>query len=356
MKKSQKLILMLLLLPLILTVYSCKSNPSKSEKTTFNLKYELAEDEELEAFYVSDTKIYATVNKIDTTNMSAPTFGTTTQRFIIYDFVNDELEKQYDIEERGVYIYHAIPFQDGIIYSVYTPNGTAEVSDTGFPWEIRYISDERNQVIDSGFCSNMIDMLPGFSILDEEVYYLYEDMDEDTGYSFGIKKADLDNSQVVVQETEKKLSETEFYSNGTDYAILVDAKILIGNTKGIYREYDLPEKISSYGICKDYLFCCTTSDGSKWAARSINLETGKEYVSESDEPLYRVTSMRGMELTCVLENWEMCILQPGKNYKVFPLDSSDDLLETRRYVIYYPYDETKTLAQLDSTKFCRIIW
>jgi len=248
------------------------------------LKYELAEDEELEPFYVSDTKIYAAVNKLEPPDMSAPSFGAVTEKFIVYNLLTEKEEVCYDSGEDDVYIYHAMPFKNGIIYAVYERPESDAALDEKVRWEIKYISDEGCRVLDSGLCSSKFDMLPGFTVLDGDVYYLYENFVEKTGYGFGIKKADLDNSKTVVWETDYSLSETEFYSNGTDYVIHVDGKLLIGNGKGIYREYDLTENMSAFGICEDYLFCCTTSDGNKWTARSVSLETGEEYTFEDIVP------------------------------------------------------------------------
>ncbi len=356
MKTYQKAVTLLLLIVLVLSSYGCKETLNKPEKDMLTLKYKLTEDEELEPFYVSDTKVYAAVNKLEPSSMSAPSFGATTERFIVYNLLDEKEETCYDLGEDDVYIYHAMPFENGIIYAVYTPLGPEASLDERIQWHIKYISDEGSKVLDSGRCSSMFDMLPGFTMLDGEVYYLYEDFDEKTGYGFGINKADLDNPKTVVRETDYSLSETEFYSNGTDYAIHVDGKLLIGNVKGIYREYDLPEKMSDFGICKDYLFCCTTSDGNKWTARSISLETGEEYTAEIGMPLYRICSMSGDELSCISTGFSMYVFRPGEEFEILPVEDTLEIIENREYVRYYPYGETKTLAQLNETKFCRITW
>lgn len=352
MKLYQKAAILSLLFALTLTAYGCKSKLSEPELDELNLKYELAEDETLEPFYASETKIYATVNKRKP-SMSAPSFGAETEKFIVYDIASEKVAAQYDPEEDGKYIYHAIPFENGILYAIYTP---PESIDESIKWDIKYISDEGSKVLDSGLCSSQFSMLPGFTVLDGDVYYLYEDYHEKTGYGFGIKKADLNEPQLIVEEKARKLSDTEFCSNGTDYALLSDGKILIGNAEGIYREYDLPNPMSDYGICKDYLFCCTESDGNKWTARSISLKTGKEYTAETEKPLFRIASMSGNELTCILENWEMCTLRPGREFEIVFADVPDEILVGRRNVRYYPYSDRETLAQLDETKFCRMTW
>ncbi len=335
MKHYQKAVILGLLVSLALTVCGCKPKLSEPEFGELNLKYELAEDEELEPFYASDTKIYAAVNKRKPST-SAPSFGAETEKFIVYDIASEKVEAQYDPEEDGEYIYHAMPFEDGILYAAYTP---PESIDESVKWDIKYISDVESKTIDSGLCSSMFDMLPGFTILEGEVYYLYEDFDEASGYGLGIKRADLQKPEPIVEEKNRRLSETEFYSNGTDYTVLIDGKILIGNIEGIYREYNLPKPMSDYGICKNYLFCCTESDGNKWTARSISLKTGKEYTAEIEKPLYRITSMSGDELTCVRENWEMCILCPGKEFEIISLDEPDEILVDKKRVRYYPYGD-----------------
>ncbi len=352
MKRYQKAVVLSLLFALTLTAYGCKPKLSEPELDVLNLKYELAEDEELEPFYASETKIYAAVNK-KTPSMSAPSFGAETEKFIVYDLQSQKAESQYEPKEDGKYIYHAIPFEDGILYAIYTP---PESIDESIQWDIKYISDEGSKVLDSGLCSSQFSMLPGFTILDGDVYYLYEDFDEESGYGFGIKKADLQNPEIIVEEKGRRLSDTEFCSNGTDYALLSDGKILIGNAEGIYREYDLPNPMSDYGICKDYLFCCTNSDGNKWTARSISLKTGKEYAAETETPLYRIASMNGGELTCIDDNWNMYILRPGKEFEIISADEPNEILVGRRNVRYYPYGDRAALAQLDETKFCRMTW
>ncbi len=353
MKHYQKAQLLALLTLLVLTVCSCQGKLAKPDLEELDMQYELAEDEELEPFYASETKIYAAVLKKEPPSMLAPRFGVTTERFIVYDIENKRIEVQYEPEEEGIYIYNAMPFEGGIIYSAYTP---PESIDSGVGWEIKYISDKGSKVIDSGLCSSKFDMLPGFAVLEGEVYYLYEDYDKNSGYGFGIKIADLNNPEIVVEERKRKLDETEFYSNGTDYAFSSEGKILIGNAKGVYREYELPEKMSHYGICKDYLFCCTTSDGNSWTARSISLKTGKEYTAEIEKPMSRFASMSGDELTCVRENWEMCVLRPGKEFEIVSTDDPDEIRVGRMFVRYYPYGDRETLAQIDETKFCRITW
>lgn len=198
--------------------------------------------------------------------------------------------------------------------------------------------------------------MPGFALLDGEVYYLYETYN-DKKCGFGIKKADLNKPETVVEEKNYRLSEPDLYSNGRDFAILVRGKILIGNAKGIYREYNLPEKLSDFGICKDYLFCNTTSDGNKWTARSISLKTGKEYTAESKTPLYRISGMNGDELTCIGDSFhDMYILRPGKKLKMVPIEESQEISVNLEYVRYYPYGDTKTLAQISDTKFCQVTW
>ena len=355
MRFYQKTVFILLLLALALTIHGCKAELRAPETEMLTLKYGLAEDEELEPFYVSDTKIYAAVNKLDPPSMSAPRFGVSTQRFIVYDLLAEKEEAQYDPEEKGIYIYHAMPFENGIIYAVYTPLEQDAELDESIQWDIKYVSDGGVKVLDSGRCSSVYAM-PGFALLEGEVYYLYEDLDEKTGYGFGINKADLHNPKTVVEEKGCGLSETEFFHNGTDYVVHVDGKLLIGNVEGIYREYDLPEKMSDFGICKDYLFCCTTSDGNKWTARSISLETGREYTAEVKMPLYRISSMGGDELTCASTGFKMYVFRPGEEFEILPVEETLEIIENREYVRYYPYGDTKTLAQLDETKFLRITW
>ncbi len=359
MKIYRKTGVLLLVLALALTTYGCKGKLSEPEMEVMNLKYDLAEDENLEPFYASETKIYAGVLKKEPPSRLAPRFGVTTEKFIVYDIENERIEVQYEPEDEGIYLYHAMPFEDGIIYAAYTlPEPDASIDDS-IPWYIKYVSDEGTRVLDSGRCSDKFSM-PAFALLDGEVYYLYEIFDGNTECGFGISRADLYNPEIVVEEKNYRLSESEFYANGTDFVVLVeDGKhsFLIGNAEGIYREYDLPEQMSNFAICKDYLFCCTTSDGHKWTARSISLKTGEEYTVETEGPIYRIASMTGDELACIVDEWDMHIFRPGKKFEMIPVESSEkEFHESRESVRYYPYGDTKTFAQLDDTKFCRITW
>lgn len=347
------------LLLLALTASGCKAKFSEPEMEVLNLNYKLAEDEELEPFYASETKLYAGVLKRKPSRF-APSFPVTTEKFIVYDLVSGKVEAEYDPKEKDVYIYHAMPFEEGIIYAVYPPPEPNAPIEDGCPWYIKYISDEGIKTLDSGRCSSKFSM-PAFAQLDGNVCYLYEIFDGNTERGFGISKADLNHPEVIVEETDYQLSDPEFYSNGTEYAILVDGKhdFLIGNAEEIYGKYDLPEPMSDFAICKDYLFCCTSSDDTKWTARSVSLKTGKAYACETEmnKPLYRIASMRGDEVTCISENWSMYILRPGKNYEIVPVEPREkDFPEAREFVRFYPYGETRTLAQLDDTKFCRITW
>ncbi|MEY8365824.1 hypothetical protein AALA22_09330 [Anaerovoracaceae bacterium 41-7] len=355
MKFYRKMAVLIFLLLLVLLICGCKAKLSAPETNMLTLQYELAADEELEPFYVSDTKIYAAVNKLEPPSMSAPSFGATTERFIVYDLGTEKEEIHYDLCEEGVYIYHAMPFEEGVIYAVYTPLAPGASLDESIQWDIKYISDKGTEILDSGYCKS-VDRIPGFALIDGEVYYLYEDFYEDTGYGFGVSKAGLEHSKPVLKEKEYSLSESEFYSNGSDYVIHVDGKLLVGNAKGIYRKYDLPEKISAFGICSDYLFCCTTQDGNKWTARSVSLKTGEEHAAETQMPLYRISSMCGDELTCVGDGFSMHVLRPGKNFEIQQVEESMEIIETREYVRYYPYGDVETLAQLDETKFLRVTW
>lgn len=360
MRVYQKSLLMLLLTALVLTACGCKGKLSEPEMEVLNLNYELAEDEALEPFYASDTKIYAGVLKKEPDTMSAPGFGFTTEKFIVFDLQSGEAEAEYDPKEKDVYIYHAMPFEEGIIYAVYTPPEPDAPIEDSTPWYIKFISDEGIQVLDSGRCSSKFSM-PAFAQLSGDVYYLYQIFDGNTECGFGIGKADLNRPETIVKETDYKLSDPEFYSNGSDFAVHVDGEhdFLIGNADGIYMEYDLPESMSDFAICKDYLFFCTTSDGNKWTTRSISLKTGEEYAYETEtkEPFYRIASMSGDELTCISEHWDMYLLRPGKNFEMVPVESPEkEFREAREYVRYYPYGERGTLAQLDETKFCRISW
>ena len=357
MKFYQKTVFLLLLLTLVLATYGCKAELSEAETDMLTMKYELSDEEELEPFYVSDTKIYAAVNKIDLSQTEVPNFGAATERFIVYDYKTGKEEARYNLDENNAYIYHAMPFEQGIIYAVYTLPEPDAAMDESIQWNVKYTSDEGTRVLDSGRCRSVY-VMPGFAILDGDVYYLYENFNEKSGYGFGINRADLYNPETMMEEKDYSISETEFYSNGTDFAILVDGKhdVLIGNAEGIYREYDLPEKMSHFGICKDYIFCCTTSNENQWTARSISLETGEEYMEEIKMPLYRISSMSGDELTCVDMRFDMYILRPGKKFEIVPVDATPEILTNRKYVRYYPYGDTKTLAQIDETKFCRITW
>ena len=356
MKYYRKTALLLLLIALMLNICGCRSKLSEPEKDIVTLNYKLEEDERLRPLYASETRIYAAVNKRKPPHMSAPGFTATTEQFIVYDLQSQKVVAKYDPGANGTCIFNAVPFKKGILYAAYTPLGPDDSLDESIKWDIKYISDEGSKIIDSGRCSSMVDKLPEFTVLDGEVYYLYEDLDEDTGYGFGIKRADLGGPEIVVEEKGRKLIETQFQSNGKDYAVLTDGKFLVGNAKGFYREYDLPKPMSDYGICRDYLFCCTESDGNRWTARSISLKTGEEYTAEIEKPLFRIASMGGDELTCIDTNFDMYILRPGKEFEIVSLENPKEIREGRDNVGYYPYGDTKTFAQLKDTKLCRIVW
>lgn len=357
MKLYRKTALLLLLITLMLITCGCQSKLSEPEKDIVTLNYKLEEDEKLEPFYASETKIYASVSKRkpQRTPTAQQVIGVVTEKIIVYDLKSQKVAAQYDPGADGTYISHAVPFEKGILCSVYTPPGPDDSLDESIKWDIKYISDEGSKIIDSGRCS-MFDMTPDFTVLDGQVYYLFEDFDEKTGYGFGINRADPSGPEIVVEEKERRLIETKFCSNGTDYVVHIDGKFLVGNAKGFYREYDLPKPMSDYGICKNYLFCCTETEGEQWTARSISLKTGEEYTAEIENPLYRIASMGGDELTCISRNFDMYILRPGKEFEIVSLENPEEIREGRDSVWYYPYDDTKTFAQLEDTKLCRIAW
>lgn len=360
MEKLKKLTLAVLVLASILVVCACGKDIKEPTTESFDLGYKLQEDEEIEPFFATDSLIYAAVLKKDPPSTMQSMFGAKTEKFIVYDTKSSKVTEEYAIKDTDAYIYNAMPFEDGIIYSTYLPKTKKDNGQV--PWSINYVTQDDSITVDSGHCrSNM--NTPGFANIGEDIYYLYEDFVKESKYGFGIRKADLEKPKEVLWETKHKLSENELYSNGTDFAIMVEGKIndgkanvLIGNVDGIYNEYDFPEKITSMGLCKDYLFCCTTSDGEKYSARSIALESGEEYDAELEEPLYRIASMKGNELTCVAGNWGMCILHPGKEFKKVSVEDPEKIIDGREFVRYYPYGESGTFAQLDDKKFCRLTW
>ena len=86
------------------------------------------------------------------------------------------------------------------------------------------------------------------------------------------------------------------------------------------------------------------------------METGEEYTAEIGMPLYRICSMSGDELSCISTGFSMYVFRPGEEFEILPVEDTLEIIENREYVRYYPYGETKTLAQLNETKFCRITW
>lgn len=280
--KERKLCIMMLILLLTLNAAGCSKSSQKDEKkgpdlevSKIDVDLKLKEDESERLCY-SDGKIM-----LFTVQVAGEHF-TTTDRLVVYDMQNSEIEKVDQIDGKR-YVEDAIPYKDGILYFAYDE---AESAPDECTWTLTYLSDGEQKVIDRGTADHFASA--SMVSLDKDVYYAYTDLGADfTGAECGIRK--IKNERPV---SVTKTAEGRYWIFGSKedayYAALMPAgeneavAVYEGTAKGV-RELYKTGREESYRYALNNSHVLYTYGGEQNVnLAAIDLETGKRIVQDTE--------------------------------------------------------------------------
>lgn len=229
---------------------------------------------------------------------------------MLYDYVNNKTPEKFVLNTNS-YIYNAIPYKDGIIYSTYCIFPNEEKSK----WEVNYIDKDGIKKLDEGI-SRTYDNMPRFAKLKHNIIYLYEDI-KNGDYECGVRILSEQKIKTILTKADCKIIPGPFSSNGNQYMIMMRkdndkyATVVVGDEKGILSETLLKHKLASYGINKDYVVCSTVIDDNHFSLLSIVLKSGTKYYTDFGIPLFRITGGMGSSMVSVDNNFKMYAIIPG---------------------------------------------
>ncbi|MGN0732899.1 MAG: hypothetical protein ACI4LC_01850 [Emergencia sp.] len=279
-------VLVIILISMSLFLWGCKSEESQN----LEVDLDLAEKEYSTCCYANEKEIVFSIGE-RTGALIGPLVNTT--KLIVYDIEMKKIVQNYDlcIEE---YVYYAVPYENGIVYSLYQ----AREDDETYQWYIKYVSKKGEKLLDQGTCSTY-DRMPMLGILDGVPVYLYENIADG---SYGVKK--IENFQVDLLEEfyEGSLLSTEIHIADDQYCFMVEddnqLNCCFGNLTGILDEVEFEGQLISYGLNKEHIFISVATEEDTYCLYCIDTKNASIETFFMDQPLYRLTGS-GQSMLCV---------------------------------------------------------
>lgn len=214
----------------------------------------------------------------------------------VYKIYTDSGEYQYYDIKCADEIYRAVPYEDGIIYSYYTPADEKDQTDTiACRWEIVYYDGENNHVLDSGFCYG--GQAPQLALIENTPVYSCENNKEE---SFGATVRKIENMQPVTIKDFPGYEHLSILStNGKDYCFELyepttnKRVICVGNLEKVYHEREITDVCNSYGITNNYVVCSIGSETNEIKILGIPLDGKADISFDQIKRWYRITGGTG---------------------------------------------------------------
>ncbi|MGC2871699.1 hypothetical protein ACPW7J_02725 [Ihubacter sp. rT4E-8] len=357
--KEKRVLAALLMVMICILLFSCKSgetfNSGKQPAPEGEAVYERLEINDLEHDEDRVTHLcYANRNTLIFTSgvRTDAAVGpyVDTEYIAVYDLKAQKVKDRMQIKNEE-YVYHVIPYRDGIIYSSYEQIPEHDA----YEWFVTYISDSERKVLDSGKCTNY-DRIPQIAFIDETPVYLFEnttDTDESAiSCVCGIKRVRGLEAKTIFTTGEVRLLETTLDSNGKAYCFLAVKKqellCFVGDMEGIKSKFTIEGRIGSFDMNSNYVAVSLEKSGSteesgNYRLLTLDLESGQLKEHDTKEILYRLKGGSGK--TCVCVDWDFIPyavnLENGELKELgFPTDSRADPA-----IRFFPLDENTYVAE-----------
>ena len=262
----------------------------------------------------------------------------------VYDMEKQQVAKTYPVKG-NCYVTQAVPYREGIVFVQYE-NALVDTE-----WSIVYTDGESQEHLDSGRCDSY-ESIPGIGLMGESVVYTYENTGK--SYTWGVKKLSDMTIQNLFSEHGGKCY-TPLYTNGENYCFLIGkedsefATMIIGDLDGETWQYDLTQRVDSFGITKDYAVCSVSDGRDNAHLVKVQLSDGSSEVLEEKEPMYMLTGSSGqtaMYASTGLQAYMTDITGDSTKIIEFPDDS-----EYHQTLWLYPAGTERYLIEIDEDRY-----
>ena len=239
----------------------------------------IAQDELLESTYANEEiSLFSLCKKSDEVIMEGP--AVETKELIIVNHLEKEIQVRVMVPE-GYYIFNAVPFEDGIIYSTmpWRPDERTEYKC----WKVIFQSESEMKILKEGFNRGgyMGSYVPEFVVIKDSVFCLSENIDPEYTYELSqiyMSEAGVRCSTIFEENSgTKTLLNCLMYDNGKELIFpTINEDVLefvVADESGVIKNIPIHKKIYGFGINKDYAFVCTV--GTKLNLFSIHGDTEK---------------------------------------------------------------------------------
>ncbi|MEG1470785.1 MAG: hypothetical protein RSC31_09095, partial [Anaerovoracaceae bacterium] len=307
-------------------------------------------NEEISLCYCTPTEMVFSVG-VRNGAMDGPLVNT--ERLVLYDYQKNNIAMQFQMNT-DAYIYNAMPYKDGILYSTYGETGGMSTS-----WKVMFINSKGTKTIDKGY-ARQYDGMPCFGEINGKPIYVYEDIDGES-YQCGVNIInDFVAVAIFTDENYSLCGSGILPTNGTEYMLMMSkekddyATVVVGNEKGIIGRYPLKEKLAAYNINESYAICSTVKSQDEFSLLTIDLKEAKESNTDAGRPLFRITGGKGKSFVSVDSSFNMFAINAGKKTSKTTIEMPIEIYKGSQAVAYYPIEESKYVVSFDNKSYYRM--